>query len=53
MNTQEEKFKKLLKKLKSRIGSRQIDSVTRQNSLLSNPQTEEYIIPKTEPYIYK
>ena len=53
MNTQEEKFEKLLKKLKSQIGSRQIDSVTRQNSLLSNPQTEEYIIPKTEPYIYK
>ena len=53
VNTQEEEFEKLLKKLKSQINSRQIDSISRQKSLLSNPQTEEYIIPKTEPDLSK
>ena len=53
VNTQEEEFERLLKKLKAQIDSRQVDSVTRQKSLLSNPQTEEYIIPKTEPDISK
>ena len=37
VNTQEEEFEKLLKKLKSQINSRQIDSISRQKSLLSNP----------------
>ena len=53
VDTQEEEFEKLLQKLKSQIDSRQIDSVTGQKSLLSNPQTEEYIIPKTELDISK
>ena len=37
VNTQEEEFEKMLKKLKSQIDSSHVDSVTRQKSLLSNP----------------
>ena len=51
MNTQEEEFDMLLKKWQSQIDSGQADSVTRQKSLLSNPQTEESITPKKEPDI--
>ena len=53
VNTQEEEFEKMLKKLKSQIDSSHVDSVTRQKSLLSNPQTEENIIIKKEPDISK
>ena len=53
VNAQEEEFEMLLKKLHSHIDSRQVESVTRQRSLLSNPQTEENIIPKKEPDISK
>ena len=42
-----------LKKLKSQVDSSHVDSVTRQTSLLSNPQTEENIIIKKEPDISK
>ena len=50
---EEEEFEKMLKKLKSQIDSSHVDSVTRQKSLLSNPQTEENIIIKKEPDISK
>ena len=53
VNTQEEEFEKMLKKLKSQIDSSHVDSVTRQKFLLSNPQTEENIMPKKEPDISK
>ena len=53
VNTQEEEFEKMLKKLKSQIDSSHVDSVTRQKSVLSNPQTEENIIIKKEPDISK
>ena len=53
VNTQEEEFEKMLKKLKSQIDSSHVDSVTRQKSLLSNPQTEENIFIKKEPDISK
>ena len=53
VNTQEEEFEKMLKKLKSQIDSSHVDRVTRQKSLLSNPQTEENIIIKKEPDISK
>ena len=53
VNTQEEEFEKMLKKLKSQIDSSHVDSVTRQKSLLSNPQIEENIIIKKEPDISK
>ena len=52
VNTQEEEFEKMLK-LKSQIDSSHVDSETRQKSLLSNPQTEENIMPKKEPDISK
>ena len=53
MLTQKEEFEKMLKKLKSQIDSSHVDSVTRQKSLLSNPQTEENIFIKKEPDIFK
>ena len=53
VNTQEEEFEKMLKKLKSEIDSSHVDSVTRQKSLLSNPQTGENIMQKKEPDISK
>ena len=39
--------------MQSQIDSGQVGSVTRQKSSLSNPQTEENIIPKKEPDISK